>query len=828
MEATQQPTRTIVGGASLDTPERARAYIAAVQRDLNVHLRRLGSPTVLAVDGEWDADTQLAFERVCRILGVEPSATSRTFRLIGASAADRTDAESSARRRTAWPSSSSSRRSSARRQRRPPHDAASASGPSSAAARCQGRPRRGLRRRAPARSQPPPDHARLADGPGGRRQVGSRHRRRVPARLPRARPRGHAQRADVPRDRGRRRAADRRRARARRGGRRRRTQKELRHHFAHAPVPEPPKPKPEPASRRHRRAGAALRAAGARYEDAIVREARRHGVPVSLVCAVLEVETGFQNVFGHDAVRNPVKSPPRGLLAVTEERYKQYLHFRRQGLGNQGVGPMQLTSPGLQDRADALGGCWKVDPNIRVGVEYLAGNIQRLGLYRGVSPTTARPPTPTRCAAGEKKWRAKLGGDGTADDGGGSGPRTLKVRNPRDARLGRRALQKLVNKRFAEWKVGVRGSTRTASTGPRRARPRAASPTGSALASDYDARHHARAALQDAPAEPPHARRARARRGAPAVAAQAAPRPAAPRERQLPARRARADHRHAATTARTRAATGSPTTRSTSGSPTGTPVIALDDGVIVKTFKSPSGVTAGWQVTLRGATTPGSTGTEHGQRARRRARAQGTDDRHFGLRQRRAPSPHRTAGRTAAIPVRSDGRRTRIEIDDDDAVLEGGPLDERALRSAAPSSPRPMPALVTEQDLDALFGEDEDEEDLGDDDLDLDDDATAAAPTTPARSRASPSASRASRSSRPPQQSQPRAAPRAPQGDGRHRRRGRRRLHPDRAAARRRDRTSPEVASGDRRRRRRARRARRRLGHAERRSEIVTEAPEAD
>ena len=35
--------------------------------------------------------------------------------------------------------------------------------------------------------------------------------------------------------------------------------------------------------------------------------------------------------------------------------------------------------------------------------------------------------------------------------------------------------------------------------------------------------------------------------------------------------------------------------------PNGTPVIALDDGVIVKTFKSPSGVTAGWQVTLRSA-----------------------------------------------------------------------------------------------------------------------------------------------------------------------------------------------------------------------------------
>src|SRR4051794_15388254 len=94
MEGTRtKPARTIVGGASLDTPERARAYTAAAQRDLNVHLQRLGSPTVLAVDGEWDADSQLAFERVCRILGVDAVRDARTFRLIGASVADRTDAE---------------------------------------------------------------------------------------------------------------------------------------------------------------------------------------------------------------------------------------------------------------------------------------------------------------------------------------------------------------------------------------------------------------------------------------------------------------------------------------------------------------------------------------------------------------------------------------------------------------------------------------------------------------------------------------------------------------------------------------------------------------
>ena len=35
--------------------------------------------------------------------------------------------------------------------------------------------------------------------------------------------------------------------------------------------------------------------------------------------------------------------------------------------------------------------------------------------------------------------------------------------------------------------------------------------------------------------------------------------------------------------------------------PNGTPVIALDDGVIAKAYNAPSGVTAGWQVTLRSA-----------------------------------------------------------------------------------------------------------------------------------------------------------------------------------------------------------------------------------
>jgi hypothetical protein len=152
----------------------------------------------------------------------------------------------------------------------------------------------------------------------------------------------------------------------------------LRHHFAHerddASNGDGDPPSGGDAVAR------AIRAHGVRFESVVVREARRVRLPVALACAVVEKETGFRNVFGHDAVRNPVKSPPGGLLTVTRENYAQYLHHRRQGLGNQGVGPMQLTSPGLQDRADQLGGCWQPGPNIRVGLEFLAGNIRRMGL----------------------------------------------------------------------------------------------------------------------------------------------------------------------------------------------------------------------------------------------------------------------------------------------------------------------------------------------------------------------------------------------------------------------------------------------------------------
>jgi murein DD-endopeptidase MepM/ murein hydrolase activator NlpD len=167
---------------------------------------------------------------------------------------------------------------------------------------------------------------------------------------------------------------------------------------------------------------AAIRKHGGRYENIIVREAKRHNLPISLVCAVLEKESNFTNVFGHDRVRNPVKSPPNGVLRVTEARYKRYLKHRNEGQGCQGVGPMQLTNRDVQNRADNLGGCWKEHHNIRAGCELLADNIKRLAsTRRGVRAYNGNTDAATDYATDVLKkqavWHSRLKGKPSAHPG---------------------------------------------------------------------------------------------------------------------------------------------------------------------------------------------------------------------------------------------------------------------------------------------------------------------------------------------------------------------------------------------------------------------------
>jgi hypothetical protein len=124
-----------------------------------------------------------------------------------------------------------------------------------------------------------------------------------------------------------------------------------------------------------------LKSAGFQNSLRTIWEARRADLPLSYAMAFLEKESGKgQNVFGHDAVRNPIKGGK-----VTRSRYLKYKRYRQVGLGMQGVGPMQLTYYTLQDQADRLGGCWNPRYNMRVGFAHASNLIKRYGVHNGVA-----------------------------------------------------------------------------------------------------------------------------------------------------------------------------------------------------------------------------------------------------------------------------------------------------------------------------------------------------------------------------------------------------------------------------------------------------------
>lgn len=122
----------------------------------------------------------------------------------------------------------------------------------------------------------------------------------------------------------------------------------------------------------------AAKSYGARYSLRIILEVRRaqktykHELPISAGFALIDQETGFANVFGHDDTMS-IKPSWRG-TEVTREKYLLYKHRRQLGMGAQGVGPAQLTYHVFQDRADELGGCWIPKHNIRVGIDLFASN----------------------------------------------------------------------------------------------------------------------------------------------------------------------------------------------------------------------------------------------------------------------------------------------------------------------------------------------------------------------------------------------------------------------------------------------------------------------
>jgi hypothetical protein len=151
---------------------------------------------------------------------------------------------------------------------------------------------------------------------------------------------------------------------------------------------------------------ARIRRHGIRIPIIAHSEAKRAGLDLAVLCAVLEQETGGgRNVFGHDPTIY------RGAGTVTKKKYLAYRQARGpKGRGGmQGVGPMQLTWYSYQDAADRIGGCWIPRYNVRVGATLLARSIRTYGLKRALWKYNGSKVYADEVMLRVRKWKRIIG-----------------------------------------------------------------------------------------------------------------------------------------------------------------------------------------------------------------------------------------------------------------------------------------------------------------------------------------------------------------------------------------------------------------------------------
>lgn len=150
--------------------------------------------------------------------------------------------------------------------------------------------------------------------------------------------------------------------------------------------------------------------AGMLYPVRTAMAAKEAALEQSIAASILIQESGGgHNVFGHD----PTIFGGAGV--VTEAKYRAYKAERRKS-GNklmQGVGPCQLTYYTYQDEADAIGGCWRILCNMRIGFHLLAEHIRKDGLHAGIAAYNGTGPAAEHYAdvviARAKELKAKYG-----------------------------------------------------------------------------------------------------------------------------------------------------------------------------------------------------------------------------------------------------------------------------------------------------------------------------------------------------------------------------------------------------------------------------------
>jgi hypothetical protein len=134
------------------------------------------------------------------------------------------------------------------------------------------------------------------------------------------------------------------------------------------------------------------------HGQVIAEEAERAGLDLDLACALVEQESGGQNIFGADhpeAAKYPTE-PPYYRVRVTAERVQGLLfHIERYGYGaSNGVGLTQLTYPPLISQAEEMGGAHRPRFQCRVGFTELRNLIERYGTRMGLGVYNGGPKYP--------------------------------------------------------------------------------------------------------------------------------------------------------------------------------------------------------------------------------------------------------------------------------------------------------------------------------------------------------------------------------------------------------------------------------------------------
>lgn len=124
----------------------------------------------------------------------------------------------------------------------------------------------------------------------------------------------------------------------------------------------------------------------------IVEEVERMGpggLYLSTACALIEKESGFKQIFGCDWGSRWTTTPPYCNVEVTRERVAALIQNVYAGGGQNGVGTTQLTSIGLIEEAERMGGAHLARYQMRVGFRYLNDLIARLGWPGGAAAYNA-------------------------------------------------------------------------------------------------------------------------------------------------------------------------------------------------------------------------------------------------------------------------------------------------------------------------------------------------------------------------------------------------------------------------------------------------------